>query len=132
MGLQETAQSICCNMLICCPWLQSLLLENHRGVCQALAQSRAEGSSACAAMGSALGPMGKAHGSRDRGGDRGRMVSWLSLGKKSAWTEGQREAAPAVALEVSLPCLKVILGGVAKDQKKADPPCLYPAPHPLY
>lgn len=51
-------------------------------------------------------------------GTGGHIVSWLSLGKESAWTEGQREATPA-ALKVSLPCLKVILGEVAKDQKKS-------------
>lgn len=32
MGLQEIAQTICCNMLVCCPWLRSWFLENHRGV----------------------------------------------------------------------------------------------------
>lgn len=61
-------------------------------------------------------------GTRQQGteeGTGGHIVSWLSLGKESAWTEGQREAAPAAALEVSLPCLKVILGEVAKDQKKS-------------
>lgn len=45
----------------------------------------------------------------------GHMVSWLSPGKESIWTEGRREAAPTAALEVPLPCMKVIQGGVAKD-----------------
>lgn len=43
-------------------------------------------------------------------GDRGHMVSRLLLGNESVWTEGQREAAPAAALKVPLPCLEVILG----------------------
>lgn len=35
MGLWQTAQGICCNTHICCPWHRSWFLENHRGVCQA-------------------------------------------------------------------------------------------------
>lgn len=71
-------------MLICCPWLRSWFLENHRGVCQALARSWEEGSSACAATVSALGPTAKSHGSRDRGGGRGAQgmlaVAWQGKG----------------------------------------------------
>lgn len=40
-------------------------------MCQALARSWAEGNSACATLDSALGPTGKAHSSRDRGGGQG-------------------------------------------------------------
>lgn len=69
-------------------------------------------------------------------GDRGNMVPWLSLGKESIWSEGQREAAPAVALEVPLPCLKVILGGVAKDHipklTSQFVPCIPPTVPSLY
>lgn len=130
MGLQETAQGICCNMLICCPWLQSSLLKNHRGVCRALAQSRAEGSSACAAMGSALGPTGKALGSRDRGGDRGAHCILAVAWQGKCLDRGTERSCSCCGTEGVSALPEGDSGGSGKGSKKKLTPLFVPCTPP--
>lgn len=64
MELWETARSISCNMVVCCPLPLCQFLENCGGGYEVLAHSLAGGSLASAVVGSACRLTAKVHGSR--------------------------------------------------------------------
>lgn len=67
----------------------------------------------------------------ERRGTEGHIASQLPLGKESAWAEGWREATPAAASEVPLPCPQMILGEAVKGHIPMLSPSSDPAPQPL-